>query len=430
MNILVIGSGGRESAIAWSVARSPLVRKVFISPGNGGTLKYGENILLSLEYPFGEVIDFCEDAEIDLVIVGPETPLVDGIVDCLRREGIKTFGPTKKAAQLEGSKSFMKEFLARNTIPTARFRIFDDPKAAVEYVAGAGKPFVVKTDGLAAGKGAIVNKTVQETLDSINRIMVKREFGDAGNRIVVEDLLEGEEVSVFILTDGKDYRWLASAQDHKRIFDGDEGPNTGGMGAYAPVPFLDSVTRTMIEENIIKPTVAGMAKEGNPYTGILYFGLMLTPSGPSVIEYNVRLGDPEAQVILPLLETDFLTAVWACMHEELSRLTFGYYDGYCTGVVIAAEGYPDSYRKGDPLAGSFGDETNCFVFHAGTKALSDGRVVTNGGRVLCVSALGTTLEQSIRRAYEKAAKIDFAGKYYRKDIGAKGLKAIKNNNIK
>jgi len=304
MNILIIGGGGRESAIAWAVSRSPLVRKVYISPGNGGTLNYGENVVLALEYPFGEVIEFCEDAEIDLVIVGPEGPLVDGIVDCVRREGIRIFGPSQRASQLEGSKSFMKEFLARNKIPTARFKIFDDAKEASEYVTRHNTPFVVKTDGLAAGKGAIVNKTVQETLESINRILVKREFGDAGNRIVIEDLLDGDEISVFILTDGRDYRWLASAQDHKRIFDGDKGPNTGGMGAYAPVTFLDTALKDLIDENIIAPTIDGMAREGNPYTGILYVGLMITRSGPSVLEYNVRLGDPEAQVVLPLIETD------------------------------------------------------------------------------------------------------------------------------
>jgi phosphoribosylamine--glycine ligase len=421
MNILIIGGGGRESAIAWAVSRSPLVRKVYISPGNGGTLNYGENVVLALEYPFGEVIEFCEDAEIDLVIVGPEGPLVDGIVDCVRREGIRIFGPSQRASQLEGSKSFMKEFLARNKIPTARFKIFDDAKEASEYVTRHNTPFVVKTDGLAAGKGAIVNKTVQETLESINRILVKREFGDAGNRIVIEDLLDGDEISVFILTDGRDYRWLASAQDHKRIFDGDKGPNTGGMGAYAPVTFLDTALKDLIDENIIAPTIDGMAREGNPYTGILYVGLMITRSGPSVLEYNVRLGDPEAQVVLPLIETDFLTAVWACLHEELGRLELGYYDGYCTGVVAAAAGYPDQYSKGDPITGDLFDEPDCMVFHAGTKALPDGRVVTNGGRVLCVSALGETLEKSIERAYKKMKNIRFDGMFYRKDIGAKGL---------
>ncbi|NPV02526.1 MAG: phosphoribosylamine--glycine ligase [Brevinematales bacterium] len=421
MNILIIGGGGRESAIAWAVSRSPLVRRVFISPGNGGTLKYGENVILPLEYPFDEVIEFCEDAEIDLVIVGPETPLVDGIVDCVRREGIRIFGPSQKAAQLEGSKAFMKEFLARNKIPTARFKIFDDAKEASDYVTRHNTPFVVKTDGLAAGKGAIVNKTVQETLDSINRILVKREFGDAGNSIIIEDLLDGDEISIFILTDGRDYKWLASAQDHKRIFDGDEGPNTGGMGAYAPVTFLDDKLKQLLDENIVAPTIEGMAREGNPYTGILYIGLMITRSGPSVLEYNVRLGDPEAQVVLPLIETDFLTAVWACLHEELGRLSLEYYDGYCTGVVAAAEGYPGKYRKGDPIAGDLSDEPDCQVFHAGTVSAPDGRIVTSGGRVLCVSARGETLEKSIARAYQKMKNIRFEGMFYRKDIGAKGL---------
>ncbi len=422
MNIAVIGNGGRESAIAWAVSKSPKCRNLFIIPGNGGTSKYGRNVPADISHPFADLLEFVELGKIDLVIVGPEQPLVDGVVDILRKTKTAVFGPTQKASRLEGSKAYMKEFLARYNIPTAKFEIFDDPQKAINFVRKINRPLVVKTDGLAAGKGSIVSSTVEETLTAVNRIMLKKEFGSAGDKIIIEDLLEGIEVSVFIITDGVDFKWIASAQDHKRIYDNDKGPNTGGMGAYAPVPFLNDNLKQIIIENIIRPTIHGMQKEGNPYTGFLYLGLMLTKSGPSVIEYNVRFGDPEAQVVLPLLKTDFLDIVLSVKENRLGELKLEHHEGYCTGVVLASQGYPDDYLKGFEIKGNLPDEQGIYVFHAGSKKLPDGTIVTDGGRVLCVSALGPTLRESIKRAYTKATEIDFQGVTYRRDIGKKGLK--------
>ncbi|MGC8764728.1 MAG: phosphoribosylamine--glycine ligase [Brevinematia bacterium] len=421
MNVAILGSGGRESALAWAVSKSPRCGKLYILPGNGGTEKYGRNVPVELKPPFTDLIEFVRLAQIDLVIVGPEEPLVNGVVDILQKEKVKVFGPNHKAARLEGSKAYLKEFLDKCSIPTARFKIFSHPEDAFNFVERTGKPYVVKTDGLAAGKGSIVCKTVDDTLRAIRRIMVDKEFGDAGNRIIVEDLLDGVEVSVFIVSDGKNYKWLATAQDHKRVFDNDEGPNTGGMGAYAPVPFLGENTRFIIEENIIKPTIKGMQREGAPYTGILYLGLMLTSSGPAVIEYNVRFGDPEAQAILPLLKTDFLEIANATLSNNLDSLRIEFYPGYCTCVVLASGGYPGNYRKGYEITGEIENSSDVFVFHAGT-IVENGRYLTNGGRVLCVSALGETLEASIMKAYERVKKIFFVDMHYRKDIGQKGLK--------
>ncbi len=424
MNVAVIGSGGRESAIAWAVSRSPRCEKLYILPGNGGTSRYGRNVPAGTAQPFTDLEEFVELGSIDLVIVGPEQPLVNGITDALKKTKAAVFGPSCRASRLEGSKIYLKEFLARYHIPTAKFEVFDSSDKAFDFVKKSDRPFVVKTDGLAAGKGAIVCKTVEETYDGIKRLMVDREFGSAGDRIVLEDVLEGIETSVFIITDGHDFKWLASAQDHKRIYDNDEGPNTGGMGAYAPVPFIDDTMKDIITENIIRPTIAGMQKEGSPYLGFLYLGLMLTEHGPAVIEYNIRLGDPEAQVILPLLKTDFLDIISAATDGRLDRLIIEQYEGYCTGVVLASKGYPDSYLKGFEISGSLEDEKGVYVFHAGTRNNEDGKLVTDGGRVICVSALGQNLRDSIKKAYAKATEIDFQGVTYRKDIGMKGLRLI------
>lgn len=424
MNIMIVGSGGRESAFAWAISKSPRVQNVYIVPGNGGTLKYGENILIDVVYPFDELVRFVDNADVDLTIVGPEAPLVNGIVDVFRNLRLPILGPTKKAARLEGSKVFMKQFMQKHGIPTANFAIFDDADTAMDYVESRNIPFVIKTNGLAAGKGAIVNKTVDETLSAISRMMIRREFGMAGDKIIIEDILEGEEISVFIMADGKHFKWLASAQDHKRIFDLDEGPNTGGMGAYAPAPFLNDRMKDVIIGNIIMPTLRGMQMEGCPYTGILYIGLMLTKSGPCVIEYNVRFGDPEAQVVLPLLKSDFVEIAEATVNQRLNELKIRYYDGYCCGVVMASEGYPGNYPKGYEINGDLDDEVNRFVFHAGTKRRPDGKLVTSGGRVLCVSALGSTLASAIDNTYAKVNKIDFDGAYFRKDIGRKGLRFL------
>ncbi len=424
MNVAILGSGGRESALAWAISKSPRCGKLYVLPGNGGTAKYGRNVPVELKPPFKDLIEFVKLAEIDLVVVGPEEPLVYGVVDILQKEKVKVFGPTQKAARLEGSKAYLKDFLFRYSIPTAKFKIFNNPEDAITFVEETKKPYVVKTDGLAAGKGSIVCKTVDETLTAINRIMIEKEFGDAGNKIIVEDILSGIEVSVFIVTDGKDYRWLATAQDHKRVFDNDEGPNTGGMGAYAPVPFLDEKVRFIIEENIIKPTIKGMQREGAPYTGILYLGLMLTSSGPAVIEYNVRFGDPEAQAILPLLKTDFLEIANATITGKLGELNIEFYPGYCTCVVLASGGYPGNYKKGYEITGDLENSKDVYIFHAGT-ILKDNLYFTNGGRVLCVSAVGYTLEESIEKVYKRVEKISFTDMHYRKDIGKKGLNFVK-----
>ncbi len=427
MNVLIIGSGGRESALAWSVSQSKHADNLYIIPGNGGTLQYGDNIFVDVKPPYHDLIEFARDAEIGMTIVGPEAPLVDGIVDAFQEAGLAVMGPSKAASQLEGSKAFMKKFAERHKIPTADFKVFHDHKDAFAYVNKQNRPFVVKTDGLAAGKGAIVNTSVAETLQSINRIMVDGEFGAAGRTIVVEELLKGPEVSVFIVTDGRDFVWLASAQDHKRINDNDQGPNTGGMGAYAPAPFLDDNLKQQIIEETILPTLEGMRRDGHPYTGILYFGLMLTKDGPKLIEYNVRFGDPEAQVVMPLLKTDFIEVADAVVHHKLKNLNVELYSGYCTGVVMASPGYPGAYTKGHAISGDIKDEKDCFVFHAGTDYDTNGSLITTGGRVLCVSARGSTLQESIDRAYDKVRKIHFEGAHYRRDIGAKGLEWFKNN---
>ena len=426
MNIMIIGSGGRESALAWTVSRSRHTDNLYIIPGNGGTLKYGDNIHVKVEPPFTDVINFAEDADIDLTIVGPEAPLVNGIVDEFQGRGLRIFGPSSNAAQLEGSKAYMKNFMEKYHIPTADYQIFSNPHDAFDYVNRENKAFVVKTDGLAAGKGAIINQTIHDTINAINRLMIDHEFGRAGNTIVVEELMEGPEISVFIVSDGKNFKWLGSAQDHKRVFDNDEGPNTGGMGAYAPAPFVDSSLKERIINEAVIPTLDGMRAEGRPYTGILYFGFMLTKHGPKILEYNVRFGDPEAQVILPLLKSDFVELSEAVLHGNLSNTEVVLNTGFCAGVVMASEGYPGTYPKGRAISGQLNDENRCFVFHAGTGHDRDGSLITTGGRVLCVSALGESLQDAIDRAYDKVGRIHFEGAHYRKDIGQKGISWYKN----
>jgi phosphoribosylamine--glycine ligase len=427
MNIAVIGSGGRENALAWSLSRSPECDNLFILPGNGGSSKYGRNVPVDLSSPFDDIKEFIKLAKIDLVVVGPEKPLTEGIADILKKTKATVFGPSSKAARLEGSKAYLKEFLARYGIPTAKFRIFDNPGMALDYVKASGRGLVVKTDGLAAGKGTVVCGTMEETHEAIKRIMIDREFGSAGDRVILEEILEGVEVSVFIISDGYDFKWLAPAQDHKRIYDNDLGPNTGGMGAYAPVPFLDEVSKKVIEENIIRPTLIGMQKDGCPYSGFLYLGLMLTASGPFVIEYNIRLGDPEAQVVLPLLKTDLIDIITAAVRGKVGKVNVELEKGYCAGVVLASHGYPGNYSKGYEISGDLDDESGIYVFHAGTRKSQNGTLLTDGGRVMCVSALGSNLTEAIIRAYEKATRIDYQGVTYRKDIGRKGLKYLEQS---
>jgi phosphoribosylamine--glycine ligase len=420
MKILVIGSGGREHTIAWKLAQSPLLSELYIAPGNGGTRSLGENIDVDIS-DHDALKEIVKEHSIDLTIVGPEQPLVDGIVDAFQMENLSIFGPRQSAARLEGSKAFSKDFMERHHIPTGRSKTFEDAEPAIAYVRGIGAPIVVKASGLAAGKGVIVCETEEHAVQAIEQIMVNREFGQAGNQVVIEEFLQGEELSVIAITDGENYQLLAPSQDHKPAYDGDKGPNTGGMGAYAPAPAATDELISSVKASIIEPTLKGMAEEKTPYVGFLYFGLMLTTDGPKVLEYNCRLGDPETQVILPLMKSDLLGVIQAVMHGELHETPVQLYDGYATCVVAASGGYPGAYEKGKEITGldDISDEY-VQVFHAGT-AVKGNMVVTNGGRVLAVNCFGDTLPESVERAYAELKKIHFDDMHYRTDIAQKGI---------
>ncbi len=421
MKLLVIGSGGREHTIAWKLAQSPKVSTVYIAPGNAGTASLGENVALDIT-DHEMVKKFVKEKSIDLTVVGPEQPLVNGLVDALQNENLPVFGPRQNAAQLEGSKAFAKEFMQRHGIPTAASETFTDYNAATKYVEEHVEPLVVKASGLAAGKGAIVCKTREEALAALERILVVREFGEAGDQVVIEEFLVGEELSIIALADGETYQLLSPSQDHKAAYDNDEGPNTGGMGAYAPAPVATPTLLQTITSTIIEPTLSGMIEEGAPYLGFLYFGLMITADGPKVLEYNCRLGDPETQVILPLIDGDFFELLNAAVMGHLKEIPFRLSDQFATCVVAASGGYPEAYEKGKHISGL--DSVNSeytTVFHAGT-GRSNSDFVTSGGRVLGVTCLGSTLKNSIDRAYQEIGKIQFEGMHYRKDIGLKGLK--------
>ncbi len=421
MKLLVIGSGGREHTIAWKLAQSPKVSTVYIAPGNAGTASLGENVALDIT-DHEMVKKFVKEKSIDLTVVGPEQPLVNGLVDALQNENLPVFGPRQNAAQLEGSKAFAKEFMQRHGIPTAASETFTDYNAATKYVEEHVEPLVVKASGLAAGKGAIVCKTREEALAALERILVVREFGEAGDQVVIEEFLVGEELSIIALADGETYQLLSPSQDHKAAYDNDEGPNTGGMGAYAPAPVATPTLLQKITSTIIEPTLSGMIEEGAPYLGFLYFGLMITADGPKVLEYNCRLGDPETQVILPLIDGDFFELLNAAVMGHLKEIPFRLSDQFATCVVAASGGYPEAYEKGKHISGleSVNSEYTT-VFHAGT-GRSNSDFVTSGGRVLGVTCLGSTLKNSIDRAYQEIGKIQFEGMHYRKDIGLKGLK--------
>jgi len=422
MRILVIGSGGREHALVWKIAQSKLVDKIFCAPGNAGILQQAECVEIKVE-DIPVLLDFARREKIDLTVVGPESPLALGIVDEFIHNGLKVFGPNKKAAQLEASKVFAKELMAKYNIPTAAFKIFDNPDEAKKYIEKIGAPCVVKADGLAQGKGVVVTKTVEEAKQAVTQMMQEKIFGAAGNRVIVEECLEGQEASILVISDGQEVITLASSQDHKRIFDGDQGPNTGGMGAYSPAPVVTPQLFKEILQSIAYKTIDGLSKEGIDYKGVLYAGVMLTKNGPKTLEFNVRFGDPETEAILPRLKSDLLEAMLAVAEGKLSRLRpFAWNSRACVCVVCASGGYPGNYEKGKEIHG-LGEAAkikDIVVFHSGTKKQSD-KVVTNGGRVLGVTGLGSTIKEAIDYTYKAVEKIKFEGMHYRKDIGARAL---------
>lgn len=407
MKVLIIGSGGREHALAWKIKQSKQVKKIYIAPGNAGTVTLGENIDIKVNDLFG-LVKFAKKERIDLTVVGPEEPLVLGIVDLFKKHGLKIFGPSKKAAQLEGSKIFAKKFMKRFKIPTAKFKTFNNLIKARDYLKTVSFPIVVKADGLSAGKGVVVAKNYQEAEKALTP------------KVVIEEFLIGQEVSIIVLTDGKVVKALLSAQDHKPIFDNDKGPNTGGIGAYAPVPIVTPVLINQIKREILQPVIMGMSKINRPYQGVLYAGLMLTKAGPKVLEFNCRFGDPENQPQMMLLKSDLVELMLACIKGRLKNKTIDFYPGYSVGVVMASGGYPGDYQTGFPITGLPRNKIKLQTFHAGTK-LEAGKIVTNGGRVLCVTTREANLAKAIKAAYSQVKKIKFRNKYYRSDIGQKGL---------
>lgn len=424
MNILLIGGGGREHALAWKLAQSPKVEKIYAAPGNPGIalLEKCECIDLDMDDLDG-IADYAESKSMDLTVVGPEAPLVAGLADVFKKRGLPVFGPSKSAAQLEGSKAFSKELMAKYHIPTAFFKVCEDIATAKAYVEEKGAPIVVKADGLAAGKGVVVAMTKAEALAAIDEMMADHKFGNAGARLVLEEYMEGEEASLLAFTDGKTVVPMIAAQDHKRIFDGDEGPNTGGMGTYAPAPIMTDVLRLKAVEHILKPVVEAMMQEGMPYQGCLYAGLMIKGDSIKVVEFNCRFGDPETQVVLPLLDGDLAEIMLACATGNLDKVTVNWHNKAAVCVVMASGGYPESYEKGKEILGLDDVLINDDVvaFHAGTK-LVNGKIVTSGGRVLGVTAVDNSIKEARDRAYINVAKITFDKAFYRKDIAWRALK--------
>ena len=424
MKVLVIGSGGREHALAWKVAQSPQVEKVFVAPGNAGTAREErlENVALTADDITG-LVTFAHDNAIDLTIVGPEAPLVNGVVDAFNAANLRCFGPTRSAARLEGSKVFTKEFLARHAIPTATYASFNDIESATACIREHGAPIVIKADGLAAGKGVTVALTEEEAITAVRNMLAGSAFGEAGHRVVIEEYLEGEEASFIVMVDGTHALPLATSQDHKRVGEGDTGPNTGGMGAYSPAPVVTHAIHERIMEQVILPTVSGMAAEGSPYIGFLYAGLMIGPEGdPKVIEYNCRLGDPETQPILMRLKSDLVTLCESALDGKLALATAEWDERCALGVVLAAGGYPGDYGTGDPISGlADAVSGHTKVFHAGTVE-KDGSVMTAGGRVLCATALGASVTEAQQNAYTRVAQIGWRNMFYRHDIGYRAVK--------
>ncbi len=417
VNILVIGSGGREHALFWKLSESPQTERIYAIPGNPGM---GEMTDIAVT-DNAAILQFAKEKDIGLVVVGPEVPLMNGLVDDLKAAGIPAFGPRANAAEIEGSKSFAKDLMKKYGIPTARYEVFAEAEAARAYIRSEGAPIVVKADGLAAGKGVVVAMTEQEALDAVDAIMEHNSFGDAGARVVIEEFMEGEEASLLAFTDGTVIRPMISAQDHKRAFDGDKGPNTGGMGTYAPAPVMTPELTERAVEEILKPTISAMEKEGRAYRGCLYLGLMITADGPKVVEFNARFGDPETQVVLPLLDGDLVQIMHACAGGTLADVPIRWKDGAAVCVVLAAGGYPASYEKGNEIYGiGNAEKLGALVFHAGT-AKKNGKIVTNGGRVLGVVGMGKDIASAVQSAYDAVDQISFKGEYHRKDIAHRAL---------
>lgn len=423
MKVLVIGGGGREHALAWKLIQSPKCSQVFVAPGNPGSANEAgvDNVAIAADDISG-LVTFAQDNDIELTVVGPEVPLVMGVVDAFEQAGLRCFGPSQEAAQLEASKSFTKDFLARHNIPSSDYQVFTEVEPALAYIKQQGAPIVVKADGLAAGKGVIVALTEQQAIDAVQDMLSGNAFGEAGHRVVIEDFMTGEEASFIVMVDGKNILPLATSQDHKARDNGDQGPNTGGMGAYSPAPVVTSEVYDRIMSEVIEPTVKGMADDGRPYTGFLYAGLMIDDKGaPRVVEYNCRFGDPETQPILMRLQSDLLSLCEAALDGQLDKVDVQWDPRAAVGVVLAAGGYPDAYQKGDVISGlESADTDDAKVFHAGT-SMKDGEVVTAGGRVLCATALGNTVAQAQDKAYKTIENINWQDMFYRTDIAYRAI---------
>ena len=419
MKVLVVGSGGREHAICWKISQSDKVDKIYCAPGNAGIAQVAECVdIKAME--FDKLVKFAKDNAIDLTVIGMDDPLVGGIVDVFEKEGLRVFGPRKNAAILEGSKAFSKDLMKKYNIPTAAYENFDDPEKALEYLRTEAKfPIVLKADGLALGKGVLICKDLKEAEDGVKEIMEDKKFGNAGNTMVIEEFMTGREVSVLSFVDGKTIRTMTSAQDHKRAQDGDQGLNTGGMGTFSPSPFYTEEVDEFCKKYIYQATVDAMKSEGRPFKGVIFFGLMLTPKGPKVLEYNARFGDPEAQVVLPRMKNDIVDVFEACIDGTLDKVDLQFEDNACVCVILASDGYPLAYEKGFEIKGmdDFKGKDDYFLFHAGSKFNEEGKVVTNGGRVLGVTALGKDLKEARAKAYEDTEWVDFDNKYMRHDIG-------------
>lgn len=422
MKVLIVGGGGREHAIATAVAKSKQVDKIYCAPGNAGIAKLAECVPIGV-MEFDALADFAKEKKIDLAIIGPDDPLVGGIVDVFEEKGIRTFGPRKNAAILEGSKAFSKDLMKKYGIPTAAYENFNDPKEALAYLETAKMPIVLKADGLALGKGVLICNTLEEAKEGINTLMIDKKFGDSGNTIVIEEFMTGREVSVLSFVDGNTIKTMSSAQDHKRAKDNDEGLNTGGMGNFSPSPFYTKEVDDFCKKHIYQATVDAMAKEGRPFKGVIFFGLMLTNDGPKVLEYNARFGDPEAQVVLCRMKNDIIDVVNACIDGKLADMELNFSDEAAVCVVLASDGYPEHYEKGFPITGfeAFEGKDDYYCFHAGTKFDGD-RIVTNGGRVLGITALGKDIAEARTKAYEATKWIEFDNKYMRTDIALSAVK--------
>ncbi len=422
VSVLIVGRGGREHALAWKLAQSERVGRVLVAPGNGGTAAMGAkvaNVAID-EFAFAEIIACARRESVGLVVVGPEAPLAEGLADACREAGLACFGPSKAAAQLESSKAFAKAFMQRHAIPTARYAVFRDLGSALDHLHTVDYPVVIKASGLAAGKGVIIPETRAESEAALRQMLSERTFGAAGDEVVIEERMTGPEASVLAFCDGANFRVMPIAQDHKRVFDNDQGPNTGGMGAYAPAVLADYHSLVVqVSERVLMPALSGMAAEGAPFVGVLYAGMMLTKDGPRVIEFNCRFGDPETQVILPLLETDLFDVLMACVEGRLAEVPTHWRKGCALTVAASAAGYPGSYAKGAGITGFDTLPPETLVFHAGTRLASDGRTLTDGGRVLAVTGIGDSFAEARARAYSGMAKIHFDGMHYRRDIGAK-----------